>query len=212
MFNLRYPNLLFLALPLPECCLRESFETFRNFLGNSFLSTSYRGPRVSHLTIGMIPVNSEEDVLRSINHLKNNTDNFQKAYGDELQTIDLQGTSYFGKSPDEARVLYAVPQEQHGRVNVQKFCEYLRKSFEDAGIFIKDNRPLTLHCTLLNARYMKRGKKRLKHFDAKPVLEKFVNYSWAQNMSLSKLCIMKTGAVGPPGDMYYEEIDSISLH
>ncbi|WBW70654.1 activating signal cointegrator 1 complex subunit, ASCC1-like protein [Schizosaccharomyces osmophilus] len=212
MFNFRYPNLLFLALPLPEYYLKDSYETFRNFLGDSFLSKGYRGPRVSHLTIGMIPVKSEEDVLRSIDHLKDNAQNIQKAYGNELLKIDLQGTSYFGKSPEEARVLYAVPQEQHGRVCVQRFCEYLRESFEDVGIFSKDNRPLTLHCTLLNSRYMKRGKKRLKHFDANPLLERFVHYPWAQNISLSRLCIMKTGAVGPPGDMYYEEIDSIPLH
>ncbi|EPY53959.1 ASCC1 protein [Schizosaccharomyces cryophilus OY26] len=212
MINFRYPTLLFLALPLPEYFLRDSLEIFRNFLGDSLISTGYRGPRVSHLTIGMIPVKSEDDVLCSIDHLRKNAQSFQKAYGNELLKIDLQGTSYFGKSANEARVLYAVPQEQPGKVSVQRFCEYLRSSFEDADIIIKDNRPLTLHCTLLNARYMKRGKKRLKYFDAEPIIEKFSDYCWAQNINLTKLCIMKTGAVGPPGDMYYEEIDSIPLY
>ncbi|CAO77666.2 ASCC1 protein [Schizosaccharomyces pombe] len=200
---MRYPNLLFLALPISEHYIEESLKYFKLTSNDPMILSGFRGPRVSHLTIGMIPVKNDEDVLKCMDFLYNKEDEIRKSYGEKKITIDLKGTSFFGKSPQEAKVLYATPVDKHN--------EWLKVIFTEHNLFTKDARPLTLHCTLLNSRYIKYQGRRIRFFNSEPFMEKYGQFLWAHNIELDKLSIMKTGAVGEPGNMYYEELASIPL-
>lgn len=69
--------------------------------------------------------------------------------------VDLRGIGTF-PSPKKARVFYAAPRDEAGRL--QLFAEAIQRYFTEAGVVRKEGRPLTLHATVANLKYVKTGK------------------------------------------------------
>ncbi|KAJ2986911.1 hypothetical protein NUW58_g4805 [Xylaria curta] len=122
------------------------------------------------------------------------------------------------QSAAKASVLYAPPLDTDGVLN--KFCERLRSTFQEAGLMVEDDRPLLLHATILNTIYVKgrdssrggKGKRREKlTIDARQILDRYNDYPWMEDVPIEKIAICKMGAKKQDnGDEAYEveaEID-----
>lgn len=101
----------------------------------------------------------------------------------------------------KATVLYAPPSDPAGIL--YDFCKLLQKPFQDSGLMIDENRPLLLHATIINTIYVKnsggsggaRGKRREKlTIDARDVLSRYDDYTWAEDMPVTRVALCKMGA------------------
>ncbi|KAF9078843.1 kinase A anchor protein [Rhodocollybia butyracea] len=83
------------------------------------------------------------------------------------------------ESKNGARVLWASPQEDEGwsesdeereeRLKLIRVAEIVHRTFKDAG-YITEDRPLKLHCTLINTSYRKPSSRRSEPFSFTDVL------------------------------------------
>ncbi|EEB07979.1 hypothetical protein SJAG_03106 [Schizosaccharomyces japonicus yFS275] len=214
--SLKFPNLLFLALPIRvNENQQKPFRKFLHSLPEGPLKEAFQGPRVCHLTIGMIPVKCEDDLNKVLQFMEDKRDVILKQYPQSPITISLRGTDYFGSEEQHSRVLFAVPVESEiSTGNLKPFCEFVRQLFVDGGIIRDTSHELNLHCTLLNVRHMRKFGYKEKSFDATQLLRRFSldSWTWTSNTTLDELSIMKTGAIGPKHDMFYMEIATVLLH
>lgn len=126
-------------------------------------------------------------------------------------SVTLQGLRTM-KSAAKASVLYAPPLDTDGVLT--KFCEELRSAFQEAGLMVADNRPLLLHATILNTIYVKRngatpgGRRKSREkltIDARPILDRYSDYVWMEDVPVEKIAICKMGAKKKEdGDEAYE--------
>lgn len=138
--------------------------------------------------------------------------------------VDLRGLGTF-PSPKKARVFYAAPQDEAGRL--QLFAEAIQRHFIETGVVRKEGRPLTLHATVANLKYVKTGKqwgrggkargvagggREGREIDARQVIEAFgengsqahaldpeagdgKEFTWAAGIDIDRVRICKMGAV-----------------
>lgn len=125
-------------------------------------------------------------------------------------TVDLKGLESM-HNPESTSILYAAPTDPSGRLH--SFCLALEKTFTD--FLVPDDRPLRLHATIVNTIYAK-GKKPVSRggdrssddrsqghgpnakgshkMDARPILEKYQDYVWAEDFKLDRVAICEMGA------------------
>ena len=123
------------------------------------------------------------------------------------------------QSPSKATVLYAPPADEQ-RI-LQTFCEQLQTTFKEAG-FIREERPLLLHATIVNTIYVKGGRSQGKGggfkkkreqltIDARPIIDRYDDFTWMEEVPMEKIAICRMGAKElDDGDQAYEieaEID-----
>ncbi|KAM0256501.1 hypothetical protein ACHAQJ_004912 [Trichoderma viride] len=115
-------------------------------------------------------------------------------------SLTIQGLHSI-QPPEKATVLYAPPSDPEGIL--YDFCKRLQKPFQDSGLMIDENRPLLLHATIINTIYVKngggrggaRGKRREKlTIDARDLLNRYDDYLWAENMSITRVALCRMGA------------------
>ncbi|KAI1210448.1 kinase A anchor protein [Annulohypoxylon truncatum] len=128
-----------------------------------------------------------------------------------LLSLTLRGLHSMQPSASKASVLYASPSDPEG--HLQRFCENLRSTFQEAGLMAVENRPLLLHATILNTIYVNKGRKRGRKLliDASGILDRYGDFVWMEDMPVEKIAICKMGAKKQEdGDEAYEieaEID-----
>ncbi|KAI1093761.1 kinase A anchor protein [Rostrohypoxylon terebratum] len=117
------------------------------------------------------------------------------------------------QSASKTSVLYASPSDTEG--TLQRFCEKLRSTFQEAGLMAMENRPLLLHATILNTIYVKgrkKGRKEKLLIDASGILDRYDDYVWMENVPVEKIAICKMGAKKQEdGDEAYEVEAEIDL-
>lgn len=151
-------------------------------------------------------------------------------------------TSFYGlqamRSPTSTTVLFVSPTDPDSRIH--HLCISLQRLFQAANLLVPDNRPLTLHATIINTIYAssssksksimsegsrqaggntKNGKKRKNSrltFDATELLERFTGFEWVRDFNLEKVSLCKMGARktienGVVVDEVYEEVDCVPL-
>jgi len=123
------------------------------------------------------------------------------------------------QKPAQATVLYTAPSDAEGLL--QPFCEAVKEVFRQEGLVAEDGRALLLHATILNTIYVKgrrnNSRKRGHHgkltIDAEPILERYDDYIWAEDVGLEKVAICKMGARpiegGEEGDEEYEVVAEV---
>lgn len=157
-------------------------------------------------------------------------------------TVDLKGLESM-HAPQKTSILYTAPSDASERL--YDFCLAVQKTFKDRDLLVEDDRALKLHATIVNTIYAK-GKKRparasaaegrgqassatgtdeghgpnanapLK-IDAIQLLEKYKDYTWAENVVLNRIAICEMGAKKVLDDQgnvkaeEYTEIASIAL-
>ncbi|KAK8025627.1 hypothetical protein PG990_003450 [Apiospora arundinis] len=136
-------------------------------------------------------------------------------------SVTLRGLHSMQSSLSKATVLYSPPVDPDG--TLQKFCESIKQTFQQAGIMAEEDRPLLLHATILNTIYVKgekttraagrqRGKQRERiTIDARDMLDRYDDFIWMKDVPVEKIAICRMGAKKQEdGDEAYEveaEID-----
>ncbi|KAI0882518.1 kinase A anchor protein [Annulohypoxylon maeteangense] len=129
-----------------------------------------------------------------------------------LLSLTLRGLHSMQPSASKTSVLYASPSDTEG--TLQRFCEDLRSTFQEAGLMAVENRPLLLHATILNTVYVKgrkKGRKEKLLIDACGILDRYDDFVWMEDVPVEKIAICRMGAKKQEdGDEAYEieaEID-----
>ncbi|KAK8094539.1 hypothetical protein PG997_001224 [Apiospora hydei] len=115
--------------------------------------------------------------------------------------------------PSKATALYSPPVDPDG--TLQKFCESIKQTFQQAGVMAEEDRPLLLHATVLNTIYVKgekrggrgrHGKRRERiTVDARDILDRYDDFVWMQDAPVEKIAICRMGAKKQDdGDEAYE--------
>ncbi|KAI0900809.1 kinase A anchor protein [Annulohypoxylon nitens] len=129
-----------------------------------------------------------------------------------LLSLTLRGLHPM-QSASKTSVLYVSPTDAEG--TLQRFCEKLRSTFQEAGLMVVENRPLLLHATILNTIYVKgrkKGRKEKLLIDASGILDRYEDYVWMENVPVEKIAICKMGAKKQEdGDEAYEVEAEIDL-
>ncbi|KZF19944.1 hypothetical protein L228DRAFT_270711 [Xylona heveae TC161] len=125
--------------------------------------------------------------------------------------------------PKKTSILYAQPVDASDRL--LPFCRQLKEKFVEAGFLVPDTRPLLLHATMLNTVYVPavrqkttgdrgHGKRKAKlTVDATKLLEKYKDFSWADDFKLEEVAICEMGAkriVNEQGDVIGEKYEQIA--
>ncbi|KAK3321026.1 hypothetical protein B0T19DRAFT_255674 [Cercophora scortea] len=158
------------------------------------------------------------------------------ATGDGLR-ITLKGLHPMQAStPEKCAVLYAAPVDDAGTGTLQAFCERVRGVFVDAGLMVREERPLLLHATLVNTVYVKgngkagkagnggkggkgkgkgKGKWERLTVDARGVVERYEDQVWMEDVPVEGVAICKMGArrmvVDGVEDEAYEVVGEVSF-
>ena len=133
---------------------------------------------------------------------------------DQELSVTLRGVQTF-QSLTKAAVLYAPPQDPTGLL--RGFCERVRAVFQQAGLMANDERPLTLHATVVNTVYVRGrdrdraaqggGRQRLT-LDARELMARYGDYVWLEGMPVRKVALCRMGAKkvegSSDGDEAYE--------
>lgn len=156
------------------------------------------------------------------------------AAGERL-SVTLQGLQAMQR-PSETSVLYAPPADPTGVL--RRFCESLRRVFQEAGLMAEEQRPLLLHATVVNTVYV-RGQRRQQQqqrgrgsssnnngrqngggrrermtIDARDIIARYDDYVWVEDMPVGKVAICRMGArriEGTDGDEAYEVEAQVSI-
>lgn len=168
-----------------------------------------------HLTLGMMSFPKDEGLDRAIELLKSlklreilSTVKASVMPGasdvgatkDQPQLlITLKGLHAFGKA-EKATVLFAPPSDQLGIL--QGFAEKIKALFKDADLLTADDRPLTLHATIVNTVYVKghrnsHGKNkgdRVFVNDGQAITDRYEDEVWLENAPLEKVAICRMRA------------------
>ncbi|KAI1460879.1 kinase A anchor protein [Annulohypoxylon moriforme] len=130
-----------------------------------------------------------------------------------LLSLTLRGLHSMQPSASRTSVLYASPSDAEG--TLQRFCEKLRSTFQEAGLMAVENRPLLLHATILNTIYVKgrkKGRKEKLLIDASGILDRYDDFVWMEDVPVEKIAICRMGAKKQEdGDEAYEVEAEIDL-
>ena len=251
----RPPPTHFLCIPLAGAQLSRSLASFRADITSptSFdvPEQAVRPPGTLHLTLGVMTLKDETltqavDLLRSL-RLKDLLEQARTAAstaaspaaramgratpaasGGSPLAVTLQGLQAMQK-PEETSVLYAPPTDPTGLV--RRFCEQLRRTFQEAGLMAEDQRPLLLHATMVNTVYVRGrgangrngngngngrngGRRQRMTIDARDIIGRYDDYVWVEEMPVHKVAICRMGAKkieGSEGDEAYEVEAKVSF-
>lgn len=135
-------------------------------------------------------------------------------------TTTLSGLHTF-RRPTSSSALHASPTPSSP--HLLPFAAALRAAFLTAGFIVPEDRPMTLHATLVNTVYTRSAKsgktrwsKGSSRFDATALIERYRDVEWAADVRIEKVEICKMGASdvvegGRVVDKVYEEIASVEL-
>ncbi|KAF3220801.1 hypothetical protein TWF679_008991 [Orbilia oligospora] len=200
----------------PESGLSESEEKFR------IPPDAFRPFDTLHLTLGVMTLSTKEEVENAISTLKSlDLSQFLPpavSGGDKKLYVDLKGLQPFSNSKSTitgCRVLFLPPTDasSSSQTRLLQFSEALRSHFLEKGILTPENRPLTLHATVINTVYCKRinpaldsrntrnrdrgsrsNKVERVQFDASEVLERYKDHVWAAGVEIDRVQICRMGA------------------
>ncbi|KAK8198486.1 hypothetical protein M8818_006351 [Zalaria obscura] len=141
--------------------------------------------------------------------------------------------------PRKTSILYTAPKDPLDRL--YPFADALRKRFADADLLVKDTRPLKLHATIVNTIYAKKSSRPRQQqskdakqgepapddrskghgpnakaplrMDATPILEKYKDYVWAEEVTLDRIAICEMGAkkiLDDEGNVVREEYKEVA--
>ncbi|KAK6906466.1 hypothetical protein L486_07724 [Kwoniella mangroviensis CBS 10435] len=128
-------------------------------------------------------------------------------------TCNLKSLSTM-RSPSRTSVVYIHPEDPTSRL--LSLCQRFQEIFISSGLIIPENRPLRLHATVINTRYVSKGDFPLK-IDATSMVRQFKEEIWAENVALERLAICKMGAdkmLDPTGaviDEQYREVAYVNF-
>ncbi|KFH48282.1 Activating signal cointegrator 1 complex subunit-like protein [Hapsidospora chrysogenum ATCC 11550] len=235
----------FLCIPLAAPQLTRSLASFRADITSqasfSVPEDAVRPPGTLHLTLGVMSLREETMLARAVGLLRELRlrEMLERARssvlplapaegpGDERLSITLRGLQPMHKA-SQTSVLYAPPADPSGVL--RRFCENLRRLFQDAGLMADEQRPLLLHATVVNTIYVKnykhnvnnngdndgdrrggqQGRRRRQErltLDARDILGRYDDYVWVEGMPVTRVAICRMGAKkieGSDGDEAYE--------
>ncbi|KAK4634727.1 hypothetical protein CLAFUW4_00900 [Fulvia fulva] len=155
--------------------------------------------------------------------------------------VNLKGLESM-HAPEKTSILYSAPKDDSDRL--YPFCLAVQKLFKDKGFLVDDDRKLKLHATIVNTIYAKGRQRRrpkrdampqassgsgnteqghgakanaLLKIDARPVIEQYKDFVWAEDVVLDRMAICEMGAkksldaAGNVIDERYTEVASIAL-
>ncbi|KAF7542421.1 hypothetical protein G7046_g10168 [Stylonectria norvegica] len=225
------PPTHFLCIPLAGAQLARTLSSFRadvtSAMSFAVPQEAVRPLGTLHLTLGVMSL-KDDGVDRAVELLKSlrprdvlaqvralgATKTANASVASEAQaaselrdlTITLQGLHPM-QAASKTSVLYAPPNDSDGIL--YRFCEQIKKAFQDAGLMEEENRPLLLHATIINTIYVKsgRGKRRERlTLDARDLLSRYDDYVWIEGMPVERVAICRMGAKKVEGadDAAYE--------
>ncbi|KAM0082514.1 hypothetical protein ACKRZS_005307 [Fusarium odoratissimum] len=213
----------FVCIPLAGPQLARSLAAFRtevtNPSGFGVPPAAVRPLGTMHLTLGVMSLKDEgveqaSEVLKSL-MLKEFLASVRtgKASAEEGLSITLKGLHAF-QNAEKTSVLYAPPVDTEGIL--QKFCEQIKTTFQEAGLMVKDDRPLVLHATVVNTIYVKDGRGRRREkltIDARDIVSSYDDYVWLEDMPLDKVTLCRMGAKKIEGtdDEAYEVVAEVGF-
>ncbi|KAK7525251.1 AKAP7 2'5' RNA ligase-like domain-containing protein [Phyllosticta citriasiana] len=139
-------------------------------------------------------------------------------------SLSLQGLHPM-QSPSRTSILYAAPHDPTNRLYA--FATAVRDAFASAELLVPDDRALRLHATLVNTIYAKdarrrggdggrggRGRDRDRgKFDARPLIERFDGFVWAEGVRVEGVAVCEMGAkdLGEGRGLGYREVASVGF-
>ncbi|KAF4963034.1 hypothetical protein FSARC_8922 [Fusarium sarcochroum] len=196
----------FVCISLAGPQLARSLAAFRtevtNPAGFGVPPGAVRPLGTMHLTLGVMSLKDETieqatEVLRGLK-LKEFLTTAKAAVPssttEERLSITLQGLHAI-HTPAKTSVLYAPPVDTDGIL--YKFCEQIKTTFQEAGLMVKEDRPLLLHATVINTIYVKDGRGRRREkltIDARDMVSLYDDYVWLEDMPLEKVTLCRMGA------------------
>ncbi|EGU75290.1 hypothetical protein FOXB_14198 [Fusarium oxysporum f. sp. conglutinans Fo5176] len=184
----------FVCIPLAGPQLARSLAAFRtevtNPSGFGVPPTAVRPLGTMHLTLGVMSLKDEGVEQAS----------------EVLKSLKLKEFL--------TSVLYAPPVDTEGIL--QKFCEQIKTTFQEAGLMVKEDRPLVLHATVVNTIYVKDGRGRRREkltIDARDIVSSYDDYVWLEDMPLDKVTLCRMGAKKIEGtdDEAYEVVAEVGF-
>ncbi|KAF9261703.1 hypothetical protein L218DRAFT_961190 [Marasmius fiardii PR-910] len=173
----------FLSLPLGQYPqLRRNVGDFQSaLLQLQNTSSAVKGldpsiivnPRRLHLTLGVMsltkPGDESEETPKTIESALKLLQSLQPQLSDEgplhipLKRLGAfeskKGARVLWVSPIEQAIDGETPEEKENREKLQRVCDLVYRTFNAAG-YITDQRPLKLHCTMINTSHRKPSSKR----------------------------------------------------
>lgn len=217
----------FLCIPLVTAASRpqlsQSITSFRDDVtrpkglgGFELPLDAVRPVGTLHLTLGMMSFPKDEGLDKAVELLKwlkprdimstvkapvmPGSSVEEEAPRDHPQLlVTLKGLHTFQKA-DKATVLFAPPSDQTGVL--YGFSEKIQAQFKEAGLLVPDDRPLTLHATIVNTIYVKgnrnsHSKKRGDRTfvtDGQAIMDRYEDQVWLNDAPLERIAICRMGA------------------
>ncbi|WVW80694.1 hypothetical protein I302_102680 [Kwoniella bestiolae CBS 10118] len=209
----------FLCIPLINSLSRTQLDVSLGRLRDAAAtlgipSKAFRPTGTIHLTLGTMDLREKYRFDRAIEVLSGPeiTQALKCVEGTRL-TCGLRSLSTM-RSPSKTSVVYIHPDDPTHRLI--HLCQRFNEIFTSAGLIIPENRPLRLHATVINTRYVSRGQYP-PQIDARRLIKQFRDETWAENVALERLAICKMGAetvLDPMGnviDEQYHEVAYVNL-
>ncbi|KAI9010481.1 kinase A anchor protein [Phycomyces nitens] len=208
----------FLSIPISSEFLAHKLDQFHS----SILSSSFGckgidrsmlvSPENLHITVGVSKLMNQSEIQRALEFLKNDLLAIVHSIikGNPI-SVHIQGLKTMQEDPSKAHVVYTEAHDESTDRLLNNLCVGLKTSMVNAGLMVKEDRPLKIHITLINTSYRKVVKakdNRREPFDARPILDSFGDIDFGV-VQPRELHLMRMGKRGPNDT--YESIGSIAL-
>lgn len=169
-----------------------------------------------HLTITTLVLDSKDKVelacsiLQSITKAFIDTEFFLSSDAplpSKMPKISVRGLQIMKGTSNHCQVLYAQVHTKHIN-SLLSFCEFIKFSFQQAGLSTDDHSPIQLHCTVMNTRYIINSKDRFEKrflnrqnhaFDATRIMDQGIDLG---NAHISLLHLSPLSSINT--DEYYK--------
>ncbi|KAI9295356.1 hypothetical protein K502DRAFT_349094 [Neoconidiobolus thromboides FSU 785] len=199
----------FLSLPIMENEVVDSVQQLqRKILGLGREDIHYHfliKPPSIHLTLGLLCLQSKSDEMKALNILNGLRTKLKEIMARTALSLLLEGLDTFpeSKKGELSKVIYASIDNsyQQNKEKLNVMIEVILERFRASGLLIEDNRPLTLHATILkfrSVRGLETNTIQLRGFNAREIIEKFGTFSLG-TFKITHLQICQLGSFQPDG-------------
>lgn len=112
------PKTHFICLPLRSPAFRNKVTAFNSLLPDTISPTIIRPTGSLHFTVGVLSLKTEEEIAKALDFLTSCRADALSVTQSQKLTVSLKGIASMQNNIKKASVIYAVPQEGDGRLQL----------------------------------------------------------------------------------------------
>jgi len=117
------PKTHFICIPLRSNAFRNRVSAFNALLPDTISQTIIRPTGSLHFTVGVLSLNTPEEITGAVNFLQSCHADVLSVVEDKKLTVSLKEIASMQTNLKKASVIYAVPEEDDGRL--RSLCSIL---------------------------------------------------------------------------------------